>query len=141
MIISFVSGYLTYFVLVLLQIPIVHYIKQQQQQQYHQSLHSFISNLLHLLAFLSIIQIWRGLWIVCELYLNIPEHHDITLWLCYSVSFIVLTCGLAACSLNGPGGSKDTYVEQEPILIYKFDYLSTLLKVNLKCLNIYLNNM
>jgi hypothetical protein len=43
----------------------------------------------------------------------------------------VLTCGLAACSLNGPGGSKDSYIDEQPILLFKFDYFSSLLKVGL----------
>ncbi|CAF1686522.1 unnamed protein product, partial [Adineta ricciae] len=55
-------------------------------------------------------------------------YHNTTLWLCYGVAYVVLTCGLAACSLNGPGGSKDNYIDEGPILLFKFDYFSTLLK-------------
>lgn len=125
MLISLGSGYALYFILVLIQIPVVRCSLQQRRPL----LHTFISNTFHLIAFLSVVQIWRSLWIVCEQFLNIPEYHNTTLWLCYGVSFVVLTCGLAACSLNGPGGSKDSYVE-EPMLLFNFDYFSTLLKVS-----------
>ncbi|CAF2516017.1 unnamed protein product [Rotaria sp. Silwood2] len=125
MIISFASGYFIFFILALIQVPIVRCLLKQR----HQFLHSFVSTLFHLIAFLSVVQIWRSLWIVCEQYLNIPEYHNTTLWLCYGASFVVLTCGLAACSLNGPGGSKDSYVDEGPILLFKFDYFSTLLKL------------
>jgi hypothetical protein len=135
MIISFGSGYVLYFLLALIQIPVVRCLIKQG----HKWVHSCVSNLFHLIAFLSVTQIWRSLWIICEQYLNIPEHHDTTLWLCYGLSFIVLTCGLAACSLNGPGGSKDSYVDEEPILLFKFDYFSSLLKVSLMFLCIELD--
>ncbi|CAF1161865.1 unnamed protein product [Rotaria sp. Silwood1] len=125
MIISFASGYLIFFLLALIQVPIVRCLLRQR----HQYLYSFVSTLFHLIAFVSVVQIWRSLWIVCEQYLNIPEYHNTTLWLCYGASFVVLTCGLAACSLNGPGGSKDSYVDEGPILLFKFDYFSTLLKL------------
>lgn len=126
MIISFASGYLLYFLLALIQIPVVRCLMKLRRP----CLQSFVSNMFHLIAFISVIQIWRSLWIVCEQYLNIPGHHDLTLWLCYGVSFVVLTCGLAACSLNGPGGSKDSYVDEGPALLFNFDYFSNLLKVN-----------
>ncbi|CAF0789985.1 unnamed protein product [Rotaria sordida] len=124
MIISFASGYFIYFILGFIQVPIVRCLLKQR----HRILHSFVSTLFHLIAFLSAVQIWRSLWIVCEQYLNIPDYHNTTLWICYGASFVVLTCGLAACSLNGPGGSKDSYVDEGPILVFKFDYFSTLLK-------------
>ncbi len=127
MIVSFASGYLVYFVLALIQIPVVRYLLRQR----HKFLHTIITNLFHLIAFASVVQIWRSLWLVCEQYLNITNYHNTTLWLCYGVSFVVLTCGLAACSLNGPGGSKDSYIDEGPILLFKFDYFSTLLKVSL----------
>jgi hypothetical protein len=126
MIISFASGYLLYFVLALTQIPVVRCLLKQR----HNVIHSIISNVFHIIAFVSVVQIWRSLWIVCEQYLNIPEYHNTTLWLCYGVAFFVLTCGLAACSLNGPGGSKDSYIDEGPILLFKFDYFSSLLKVS-----------
>ncbi|CAF0790007.1 unnamed protein product [Rotaria sordida] len=125
MIISFASGYFIYFILGFIQVPIVRCLLKQR----HRILHSFVSTLFHLIAFLSAVQIWRSLWIVCEQYLNIPDYHNTTLWICYGASFVVLTCGLAACSLNGPGGSKDSYVDEGPILVFKFDYFSTLLKL------------
>lgn len=133
MIVSFSSGYLIYFVLALIQIPVVRCLLKQR----HKFLHTIISNLFHLIAFVSTVQIWRSLWLICEQYLNITLCHDtalchnITLWLCYGGSFLVLTCGLAACSLNGPGGSKDSYIDEGPILLFKFDYFSSLLKVSL----------
>jgi len=127
MIISFGSGYLIYFLLALIQIPVVRYLIKRN----HKVLHSIVSTSFHLIAFVSVVQIWRSLWLVCEQYLNITDYHNLTLWLCYGVSFFVLTCGLAACSLNGPGGSKDSYVDEGPILLFKFDYFSTLLKVSL----------
>jgi hypothetical protein len=126
MMISFVSGYVLFFVLAWIQIPIVKCLIKQR----HLWLHSIVSNLFHLLAFVSVVQIWRSLWIICEQYLNIPEYHNLTLCLCYGIAFIVLTCGLAACSLNGPGGSKDSYIDEGPILLFKFDYFSTLLRVS-----------
>ncbi|CAF3506103.1 unnamed protein product [Adineta steineri] len=124
MIVSFASGYLLYFLLALIQIPVVRCLIKQR----HHFLHSIVSNLFHLIAFISVVQIWRSLWIICEQYLNITGYHNTTLWLCYGVAFVVLTCGLAACSLNGPGGSKDSYIDEGPILLFKFDYFSTLLK-------------
>jgi len=124
MTISFISGYLLFFVLALIQIPIVRCLINLR----HRRIYSIISNIFHLIAFVSVVQIWRSLWIMCEQFLNIPGYHQLTLWLCYSVSFIVLTCGLAACSLNGPGGSKDGFIDDGPILLFKFDYFSTLLK-------------
>jgi hypothetical protein len=124
MIVSFASGYLVYFVLALIQIPVVRYLLRQR----HKFLHTIITNLFHLIAFASVVQIWRSLWLVCEQYLNITNYNNTTIWLCYGVSFVVLTCGLAACSLNGPGGSKDSYIDEGPILLFKFDYFSTLLK-------------
>ena len=126
MIISFASGYVLYFLLALIQIPVVRCLIKKNRPW----LHNLLSNFFHLIAFVSVVQIWRSLWIVCEQYLNIPEYHNLTLWLCYGLAFAVLTCGLAACSLNGPGGSKDSYVDEEPILLFKFDYFSTLLKVS-----------
>ncbi|UJR28652.1 hypothetical protein I4U23_009884 [Adineta vaga] len=124
MIVSFASGYLLYFLLALIQIPVVRCLIKQRRH----ILHAIVSNIFHLIAFLSVVQIWRSLWIICEQYLNITGYHNTTLWLCYGVAFIVLTCGLAACSLNGPGGSKDNYIDEGPILLFKFDYFSTLLK-------------
>jgi hypothetical protein len=126
MIVSFSSGYILYFLLALIQIPVVRCLIKQRQHV----LHSLITNLFHLIAFLSTVQIWRSLWIICEQYLNITGYHNTTLWLCYGVAFVVLTCGLAACSLNGPGGSKDSYIDEGPILLFKFDYFTTLLKVS-----------
>ena len=136
MIISFASGYVLYFLLALLQIPVVRCLIKQRRPY----LHGFVSNLFHLIAFVSVVQIWRSLWIACEQYLNIPGYHNLTLWLCYGVSFIVLTCGLAACSLNGPGGSKDTYIDEGPILLFKFDYFSSLLRVSRsRCLFVFVD--
>ncbi|CAF0936880.1 unnamed protein product [Adineta ricciae] len=124
MIVSFASGYLLYFLLALIQIPVVRCLIKQRRH----ILHAIVSNVFHLIAFLSVVQIWRSLWIICEQYLNITGYHNTTLWLCYGVAYVVLTCGLAACSLNGPGGSKDNYIDEGPILLFKFDYFSTLLK-------------
>lgn len=123
---SFASGYALYFLLALIQIPVVRCLIKQRSR----FLYSVVTNLFHLIAFVSVVQIWRSLWLVCELYLNIENHHGLTLWLCYGVSFAVLTFGLAACSLNGPGGSKDSYVDEGPILLFRFDYFSSLLKVS-----------
>jgi succinate dehydrogenase hydrophobic anchor subunit len=126
MLISFTIGYLLFFLLALLQIPFIQcFIKKQ-----HKTMYTFISNLFHLFAFISVVQIWRSLWIICEQYINIEGYHHLTLWLCYIVAFVVLTCGLAACTLNGPGGAKDNYIDDQPNLVFKFDYFSTLFKVN-----------
>jgi hypothetical protein len=125
-IISFGSGYLIYFLLALIQVPIVRWMMRFR----YKFLYTMMTNVFHIIAFLSTVQIWRSLWLICEQYLNITDYHNTTLWLCYGVAFVVLTCGLAACSLNGPGGSKDSYVD-EPALLFKFDYFSTLLKVSL----------
>jgi succinate dehydrogenase hydrophobic anchor subunit len=124
---SFASGYLAYFLLAFIQIPVVKFLMKRGNR----TLHSIVTNLFHLIAFASVVQIWRSLWLICEQYLNITNYHNTTLWLCYGVSFFVLTCGLAAGSLNGPGGSKDSYVDEEPILLFKFDYFSSLLRVSL----------
>ena len=126
MIMSFASGYILFFVLSLIQIPIV----RCQMKLRSPFLQGLISNTFHLIAFVSVVQIWRSLWIVCEQYLNIPDRHDLTLWLCYGVAFLVLTCGLAACSLNGPGGPKDSFIDEGPALLFRFDYFSSLLKVS-----------
>ena len=67
---------------------------------------------------------------LCEQYIDIPGYHLLTLWLCYVGAYVVLTCGLAACSLNGPGGAKDGYDDKQPMLLFKFEYMSTLLKVS-----------
>jgi hypothetical protein len=126
MLISFIIGYSLFFLLALIQIPFIQcFIKKQ-----HKTMYTFISNVFHLFAFISVVQIWRSLWIICEQYINIPGYHHATLWLCYVAAFVVLTCGLAACTLNGPGGAKDSYMDEQPILLFKFDYFSTLLKVN-----------
>ena len=123
--ISFTIGYTLFFLLVLLQLPFIQcFIKKQ-----HNRIYSWISNIFHLFAFISVVQIWRRLWIICEQYINIPGYYHSTLWLCYIAAFIVLTCCLAACTLNGPGGAKDNYIDDQPILLFKFDYFSTLLKV------------
>lgn len=124
MFVSLASGYLLFFVLSLIQIPIVRCLMNIRRP----FIKGLISNIFHLIAFVSVVQIWRSLWIICEQYLNIPERHDLTLWLCYGVAFVVLTCGMAACSLNGPGGSKDSYVNEGPALFFQFDYFSSLLK-------------
>ncbi|CAF3412925.1 unnamed protein product [Rotaria sp. Silwood1] len=124
MLISFTIGYSLFFLLALLQIPII----QCLIKYHHKLIHAFISNLFHLIAFVSVVQIWRSLWMMCEQYINIPGYHHLTLWLCYIGAYILLTCGLTACSLNGPGGGKDNYIDDQPILLYKFDYFSTLLK-------------
>jgi hypothetical protein len=126
MLISFTIGYTLFFLLALLQIPVLQcFIKNQ-----HKTIYSLISNVFHLIAFVSVVQIWRSLWIICEQYINITGYHHLTLWLCYIVAFVVLTCGLTACTLNGPGGAKDSYIDDQPNLLFKFDYFSTLLKVN-----------
>ncbi|CAF1150445.1 unnamed protein product [Adineta steineri] len=138
MLISFTIGYSLFFLLALLQIPII----QCLIKKHHKNVYSFISNIFHLIAFISVVQIWRSLWMMCEQYINIPGYHHLTLWLCYIVAYGVLTCGLAACSLNGPGGAKDSYIDDQPILLFKFDYISTLLKTQsdqLKAKNI--NNL
>jgi hypothetical protein len=127
MLISFTIGYSLFFLLALLQIPIIQCLIKKD----HKTFYSFISNVFHLIAFVSVVQIWRSLWMMCEQYINIPGYHHLTLWLCYIVAYVVLTCGLAACSLNGPGGAKDSYIDDQPILLFKFDYFSTLLKVKL----------
>jgi hypothetical protein len=124
--VSFVIGYVLFFLLAFMQIPIIHYfIKRQNGFAY-----TWICNVIHLTAFVSVVQIWRSLWMTCEQYINIPGHHLLTLWLCYIVAYIVLTCGQAACSLNGPGGAKDVYIDDQPILLFKFEYMSILVKVN-----------
>lgn len=128
LLISFTIGYTLFFLLALLQIPFIQcFIKKQ-----HHLVYRFISNLFHLCAFVSVVQIWRSLWIICEQYINITGYHHLTLWLCYILAFVVLTCGLAACTLNGPGGAKDSYMDDQPNLLFKFDYFSTLLKVKSK---------
>ncbi|CAF1316572.1 unnamed protein product [Rotaria sordida] len=124
MLISFTIGYSFFFLLALLQIPII----QCLIKYHHNLIHIFISNLCHLIAFVSVVQIWRSLWMMCDEYINIPGYHQLTLWLCYIGAYILLTCGLTACSLNGPGGGKDNYIDDQPILLCKFDYFSTLLK-------------
>ncbi len=124
--ISFTIGYSLFFLLALLQIPLIQCVIKKQ----HKTMYSIISNLLHLFAFVSVVQIWRSLWMVCEQYIDIPSYHHLTLWLCYLLAFVVLTCGLAACTLNGPGGAKDGYIDDQPVLLFNFDYLSILLKVN-----------
>ena len=126
MLISFIVGYSLYFLLGFIQIPFVQCFLKRR----YESIYSLLSNLFHLIAFISVVQIWRSLWMMCEQYINIPGHHHVTLWLCYVVAYVVLICGLAACSLNGPGGSKDSYIDGQPILLFKFDYMSALLKVN-----------
>ncbi|CAF3239075.1 unnamed protein product [Rotaria socialis] len=124
MLISFTIGYSFFFLLALLQIPII-----QCLIKHHQKLiYSIISNIFHLIAFISVVQIWRSLWMMCEQYLNIPGYSHLTLWICYVGAYALLTCGLTSCSLNGPGGGKDNYLDGQPILLYKFDYFSTLLK-------------
>ena len=128
MTVSFASGYLLYFLLALIQLPVLRCLIKLRRPKVYTS----ICNIFHLTAFVSGVQIWRSLWLVCEQYLNIPDHHDLTLWLCYGVPFIVLTCGLAACSLNGPVSSKDSYIDEGPVLPFNFDYFSILLKVSLK---------
>jgi hypothetical protein len=126
MLISFAIGYSLFFLLALLQIPFIRcFIKKQ-----HRIIYSLIANIFHLLAFISVVQIWRCLWIICEQYINIADYHHLTLWLCYIVAYVVLTCGLAACTLNGPGGAKDGFMDDQPILLFQFEYFSTLLKVN-----------
>jgi hypothetical protein len=122
--ISFTIGYSLFFLLALLQIPLIQCVIKKQ----HKTMYSIISNLLHLFAFVSVVQIWRSLWMVCEQYIDIPSYHHLTLWLCYLLAFVVLTCGLAACTLNGPGGAKDGYIDDQPVLLFNFDYLSILLK-------------
>jgi len=124
MLISFTIGYSLFFFLALLQIPFIQCIIKKQQQ----ILYSIISIIFHLFAFISVVQIWRSLWIICEQYINIPGYQHLTLWLCYFVAYVVLTCGLTAGTLNGPGGAKDNYIDDKPILLFKFDYVSTLLK-------------
>jgi hypothetical protein len=126
MLISFIIGYLLFFLLALIQVPTIQCVIKRR----HQYVYSLICNVFHLIAFISVVQIWRRLWIICEQYINIEGHNHLTLWLCYILAFVVLTCGLAACSLNGPGGSKDGYIDDHPILLFKFDYVSTLFKVS-----------
>lgn len=124
--ISFLIGYVLFFALILFQIPFVQcFIKTK-----HEIVYSILSNVFHLLAFVSVVQIWRSLWMVCEQYIDIPNYHHITLWLCYLLAYIVLICGFAACTLNGPGGSKDNYIDSRLNLLFQFDYLAVLLKVN-----------
>jgi hypothetical protein len=125
-IISFTIGYSLFVLLALLQIPIIKCLNTP----HHTFLYSIISNVFHLIAFISVVQIWRSLWLICEQYINIPGYHHLTLWLCYIVSYVVLTCGLTACSLNGPGGAKDNYIDDQPNLVFNFGYFSSLLKVN-----------
>jgi hypothetical protein len=124
MLISFTIGYSLFFLLALLQIPFIRcFIKKQ-----HKTMYTLIANGFHLIAFVSVVQIWRSLWIICEQYINIPDYHHLTLWLCYIVAYVVLTCGLAACTLNGPGGAKDGFMDDQPIFLFQFEYFSTLLK-------------
>jgi hypothetical protein len=126
MAISFVIGYALFFLLGLIQIPVLRCFLKRR----YESFNGTVSNLFHLIAFVSVVQIWRSLWMLCEQYIEIPGYHLLTLWLCYVGAYVVLTCGLAACSLNGPGGAKDGYDENQPMLLFKFEYMSTLLKVN-----------
>ena len=126
MLISFLIGYFLFFLLALLQIPIIQYFIKQP----YKSTYSCILSGFHLFAFISVVEIWRSLWMICEQYINIPGYHDLTLWLCYAGAYIVLTSTLTACSLNGPGGGKDNYIDDQPILLWKFDYLSILIKVS-----------
>ena len=125
MLVSFLIGYSLFFLLALLQIPFIRYYLEKQ----HQRIYSYIENLFHLLAFVSVVQIWRSLWIICEQYLNIPGYQNSTLWICYIGAFVVLTCGLTSCTLNGPGGVKDGYIDDQPIFLFQFEYFTTLLKV------------
>ncbi|UJR20895.1 hypothetical protein I4U23_024004 [Adineta vaga] len=124
MLISFLIGYSLFFILAILQIPTI----QCLMKKTHQTIYSLLSNVFHLIAFVSVVQIWRSLWMMCEQFINIPGYHHLTLWLCYIVAYVVLTCGLAACSLNGPGGAKENYIDDQPVFLFKFDYFSTLLK-------------
>lgn len=137
MLISFTIGYALFFLIALLQIPFIQCLIKYQNQ----FIQSLVSNIFHLFAFISVVQIWRSLWMICEQYIDIPGYHLSTLWLCYIGAYILLTCGLTACSLNGPGGGKDNYIDDQPILLCKFNYFSTLLKVIWKVLfrvNIYI---
>ena len=126
MLISFTIGYLLFFFLGLVQIPIIQcFIKRR-----HEWMRSLIFNIFHLLAFISVVQIWRSLWMICEQYINIPDYHHATLWLCYVGAYAMLACGLAACSLNGPGGAKDGYIDDQPLFLFKLDYFSTVMRVS-----------
>ena len=128
MIISFVIGYGLFFVLAIIQISFVQcFIKRR-----HQWIRSLLSNLFYLLAFISVVQIWRSLWMMCEQYINITEYPTLTLWLCYIVAFVILGCTFSACSLNGPGGAKDSLIDDQLTLLFKFEYLSDLIKVSWK---------
>ena len=80
---SFASGYLVYFVLALIQIPVARCMLKIGNR----TLHSIVTNIFHLIAFVGVVQIWRSLWLICEQYLNIANYHNTTLWLCYGVSF------------------------------------------------------
>ncbi|CAF1283926.1 unnamed protein product [Adineta ricciae] len=124
MLISFAIGYSLFFLLALLQIPIIQCFMKKTPQ----ILYTILSNVFHLMAFVSVVQIWRSLWLICEQYINIPGYHHSTLWLCYVAAFIVLTCIFTACSLNGPAGTKESYMDDQPVFLFKFDYFSTLLK-------------
>ncbi|CAF0922208.1 unnamed protein product [Didymodactylos carnosus] len=126
MAVSFLSGYALFFILAFIQIPVVKCLLKYEKK----CLHSLISNVFHLLAFVSVVQIWRSLWMVCEQYLNIPGYHHLTLWICFVGAYLVLTFGLSSSSLNGPGGAKDNYIDNGPILLFKFDYFTTLLRVS-----------
>lgn len=121
---SFLIGYVLFFILALFQIPFVQCFLKTK----HQSIYSFLSNIFHLFAFVSVVQIWRSLWMICEQYINIPNYPHITLWFCYFLAYLVLICGFAACTLNGPGGSKDNYIDNRLDLLFQFDYLAILLK-------------
>ena len=125
MLVSFVIGYTLFFILGLIQIPFLRYFLAKQ----HQMIYSLIVNLFHLLAFVSVVQIWRSLWIICEQYINIPDYQYLTLSLCYVGAYLILTCGLTSCTLNGPGGVKEGYMDDQPIFLFQFEYFTTLLKV------------
>lgn len=125
MIFSFAVGYILFFVLALTQIPFVRCFMQRQNHH----IYSFLSNTLHLFAFISVVQIWRSLWMMCEQYLNINERPLLTLWLCYIIAYVILTGTFSACSLNGPGGTKDSFIDDQSMLVFQFDYTSDLMKV------------
>ncbi len=72
---------------------------------------SFIHNIHHLCAFLSCILLWRGFWILFDLYIATTSWAQASPYVFYlifmMISFIILTTMRTASSINGPMAHMD----------------------------------
>jgi hypothetical protein len=117
-------GYILYFILMYFQNYLEDFnLKHEFWILISMNFPQFYRNIRHFLAFISCLFLWRGFWLIYDLYVDIFELYYQTYLLFYLLSFLFLALIQTASSLNGPSNNIED--ENRFFPLYPNCYVST----------------